>query len=144
VEITQDGISWSSLYSSTQPVTILTPLNRGPYFRLAADPKSVLPGEYHGVRITLANSPPTVIRTDTGESTGVLDSIPQMSYRNGSSQSQGQRRVAELTSENGFLTPFTIASGVNTWLVLDMTFQGLNGSEWQILMGARGTRISPE
>jgi hypothetical protein len=136
IEISQDGNSWISILSSSKTVEIADPI--GSYINLSVDPVSVLPGEYHGVRLKINQNAEPI-----GVSSGItLNPLPHMHAQDTPTSDRGISSEITLTSSQFALTPFRVESGVNTYLVLKIS-PSINEPEWHLWIKAAATRISP-
>jgi len=141
IDITKDGIDWIPLLVSSLTVTVTDDL--GFVTQLGVTPKSVLPGEYHGVRIIFAPNP---VFLDPIIPDGLLNPYPWISpfLISDSQGTQGIGSEALLTSANGYLVPFRVESGKNLFLVVGLEFSRAgNIPEWYLGVGAKATTILP-
>jgi len=142
VEISQDGSQWFSVTSA--PLTLTLTDNLGSYTDLNIDATNIPAGEYHAVRITLAENPTVISPPNLGNLNPFpnlfLFQIDGFIYQQGT----GTTEKIIVSSRNGFLTPFNVTQGQTMFLVLGLRFRAYSGLNWSLIAGARATAIPPQ
>lgn len=141
VDITQDGITWTTLVSTPIVVSIQGAI--GPLVQFEVDPVVVPAGEYHGVRLRLGSGS-SIRQLSDGSAVAGLQTVPEVGYfvTPGFVGMQGMRSTIELTSRNGYFTPFRVEPTKNIFVVFGVQLASIVGNGWTLYIGARATSIA--